>query len=333
MTQQLVRTPTGEEAMTQLGVTADLLTDEERRHLDENGFVVLENVLDQPTLEYVQQTLAEMSRRQHPETATDSELHELATLYIRINNRSIEQYAAELEMSEEAVNQRIAEMRADLETLETALAGDDIETIRKALMEGYRGSSIRAPDFMFDVFEFDPVFDLPLRTPRVLAAVTHVLGPEIHLKGIVCRWPRAGHGEQDLHRYPGGRAEQVMCVWLFDDMNLDNGPTRMVPGTHVLDHGPGHELNGDVRARHPREIKITGKAGSVLVFDDRIYHGGTTHNGGGPRRTLQSWFTRRDLFKGFLQLKRKEETLARLNPAQVWLLDLQEPPSANDAAD
>jgi hypothetical protein len=72
---------------------------------------------------------------------------------------------------------------------------------------------------------------------------------------------------------------------------------------------------------------ITGKAGSVLVFDDRIYHAGTNHNGGGPRRTLQSWFQKRSVGQGG-SLKRKEETLARLTPAQIWLLDLREPPAA-----
>jgi ectoine hydroxylase-related dioxygenase (phytanoyl-CoA dioxygenase family) len=170
-----------------------------------------------------------------------------------------------------------------------------------------------------------------VNTPRVLAAASHVLGTEIHLMVVACRWPRAGHGEQDLHRSNGRPAEEVVCVWLFDDMTLDNGPTRMVPGSHLLEHGPGQEVGGDLRAPHPREILITGRAGSVLVFHDRIYHGGTTHNGGGPRRTLQTVYTVRSSHESGVQLKRREETLARLTPAQVWLLDPAE--AAPAAAD
>lgn len=330
MTDESVSEMTAEEALAELGVTADMLTAEEGRQLDENGFVVLEGVLDAATLEGIQQGLAEISQRQHPATAPLSTLRELAELDMKGLRRQIETQGnwRTWEMSEEKISARMARMQAELEALERALAGDEVGALRDALLD-QRCSEVNTADFLWDVFESDPVFDVALNTPRVLAAASHVLGPEIHLSVIAFRWPRAGHGEQDMHRNPGPPADAVNCVWLFDDMTLDNGPTRMVPGSHLLDRGPGHELNGDLRAPHPREVLITGKAGSVVVFDDRIYHAGTNHNGGGPRRTMQSVFTARTGHRG-LRLKRKEETLARLTPAQIWLIDLEAAPT--DAA-
>jgi ectoine hydroxylase-related dioxygenase (phytanoyl-CoA dioxygenase family) len=80
----------------------------------------------------------------------------------------------------------------------------------------------------------------------------------------------------------------------------------------------------DPYAPHPREIKVTGKAGSVAVINGHIWHGGTRNESGAPRRVLHLAIGRRDLPQ---QLNEREhltpELQARANPSQKFLLDIE----------
>ena len=76
--------------------------------------------------------------------------------------------------------------------------------------------------------------------------------------------------------------------------------------------------------RYPREVKVTGKAGSVAVINGHIWHGGTRNESGAPRRVLHLAIGRRDLPQ---QLNEREhltpELQARTNPSQKFLLDIE----------
>ncbi len=47
-------------------------------------------------------------------------------------------------------------------------------------------------------------------------------------------------------------------------------------------------------SRHPDEVLAVASAGSVLVFNGHLWHGGTRNDGTGPRRALQCQFVARD---------------------------------------
>ena len=80
----------------------------------------------------------------------------------------------------------------------------------------------------------------------------------------------------------------------------------------------------DPMAPHPKEIKVTGKAGSVAVINGHIWHGGTLNESGAPRRVLHLAIGRRDLPQ---QLNEREhltpELHQRANPSQKYLLDIE----------
>ena len=80
----------------------------------------------------------------------------------------------------------------------------------------------------------------------------------------------------------------------------------------------------DPKAPHPKEIKVTGKAGSVAVINGSIWHGGTLNESGAPRRVLHLAIGRRDLPQ---QLNEREhltpELYERTNAAQRFLLDIE----------
>jgi ectoine hydroxylase-related dioxygenase (phytanoyl-CoA dioxygenase family) len=80
----------------------------------------------------------------------------------------------------------------------------------------------------------------------------------------------------------------------------------------------------DPTAPHPKEVRVTGRAGSVAVINGHIWHGGTRNESGAHRRVLHLAIGRRDLPQ---QLNEREhltpELLARSGPAQRYLLDIE----------
>jgi ectoine hydroxylase-related dioxygenase (phytanoyl-CoA dioxygenase family) len=139
--------------------------------------------------------------------------------------------------------------------------------------------------------------------------------------GTLCRAPQIGDGHQVLHR-----DGNPVCttLWLIDDMTSENGPTRIVPGTHRSSADPADELGGDAERTHPREIRLEGTAGQVVVFDGRLWHGGTARVGGGPRRVLIIQYMARQHVRDH-PVHVPPAALARYTPAQRWLLHLDDP--------
>ena len=86
-----------------------------------------------------------------------------------------------------------------------------------------------------NIFNKTAAFDRCLEIPEVLAASAYLLG-EIKVHGANLRDPVKGHGQQDLHvDVPKKFADDwwvVNAMLMLDDMTLDNGPTRVVPGSH-----------------------------------------------------------------------------------------------------
>ena len=70
----------------------------------------------------------------------------------------------------------------------------------------------------------------------------------------------------------------LMCVsmWALTDFTDANGATRYVPGSHKFDHGPDYSKEYETL---PAEMP----AGSVMIFDGSLWHGG------GANRTESDW--------------------------------------------
>jgi hypothetical protein len=147
----------------------------------------------------------------------------------------------------------------------------------------------RGADHLGDLLSKDPLFERCLTAPRVLGAVRALLGDRVRLHAMNSRSPRPGDGQQDLHTHLG------LCntLWLLDEMTLDNGPTRVVPGSHrrAEDDEPEREW----RLPYPGERLITAPAGSVLVLDPAVWHGGTANRLGTPRRVVTTAYSAPDL--------------------------------------
>jgi hypothetical protein len=196
-----------------------------------------------------------------------------------------------------------------------------------------------------NLFNKSAAFDRCLACGPTMAAAHYLLG-EIRVYSLNGRDPLKGQGQQPLHsdvpRVHAADWRVVNSMVMLDDMTPDNGPTRVVPGSHrwvpinVPDVNMAEVteikvtpedraiMPKDPTAPHPKEVRVTGRAGSVAVINGHIWHGGTRNESGARRRVLHLAIGRRDLPQ---QLNEREhltpELLARSGPAQRYLLDIE----------
>ena len=180
-------------------------------------------------------------------------------------------------------------------------------------------------DRLSDLVNKGEVFEIFYTHPAVLAAVAYVLDGDVKLSSLNSRAALPGQGHQGLHADWGtgvGPDGYQVCnsIWLLDDFTAENGATRVVPGTHRSGDVPAHAV-ADPLAPHPDEIQLLAPAGTVVVFNSHLWHGGTTNHSGQPRRAVHSYFTRRAQPQ---QLDQREylrhSTYERLSPAARWII-------------
>jgi ectoine hydroxylase-related dioxygenase (phytanoyl-CoA dioxygenase family) len=73
----------------------------------------------------------------------------------------------------------------------------------------------------------------------------------------------------------------VNFAWMITDFTVENGGTRLAPGSHLSGRTP----DGSVPHKTPT-VAGEGKAGSVLVFDGRMWHGTGRNLTSDPRIAL-----------------------------------------------
>lgn len=231
--------------------------------------------------------------------------------------------------------EEVAEMRAEVDRLQG--------------VEGqYGGHEVHiepgAPR-LSNLFNKSSVFDRCLACKPTMAAAHYLLG-EIRVFSLNARNPQKGQGQQPLHsdvpRVHPTDWRLVNSMVMLDDMTPENGPTRVVPGSHKwaplnvpdvnmaevtrIEVTPEERamMPADSVAPDPREIKLTGKAGSVAVINGHIWHGGTRNESGKPRRVLHLAIGRRDIPQQLNERAHLTPELARRStPAQQFLLDIE----------
>lgn len=175
------------------------------------------------------------------------------------------------------------------------------------------------------------IFGRLIADPRVLDLVTHVLGSRFKLSSFNARSANPHSAEaQPLHCDAGAIPDQEgfwICntIWLLDDFTLQNGATRIVPGSHRWSKLPQNSVP-DPAAPFPGEILITAPAGTVVVMNTHAWHGGTANCTPHPRRALHGFYCRFDKPQQQYQKRLlRPETQAALSPELRRLLALDDP--------
>ncbi|WP_374370685.1 phytanoyl-CoA dioxygenase family protein [Dongia sp.] len=200
-----------------------------------------------------------------------------------------------------------------------------------------------------NIFNKTAAYDRCLGIKPVLAAAHYLLG-EIKVHGANLREPMKGQGHQDLHvDVPKHFPEDwwvLNVIVTFDDMRLDNGPTRVIPGSHHWPPlnvaavnrfdwspkplSPAEEklIPTDLAAPYPGEVLVEAPKGSLIICNSSIWHGGTRNLSGDRRRVLHLTYTRRDLPQQLVQRQHlTQATYERLDDVQRYFLDIEPVPA------
>jgi len=203
-----------------------------------------------------------------------------------------------------------------------------------------------------NIFNKSPLFDPLLEIGPALAAAHYLLG-EIKVHGANIRDPVKGYGAQALHVDVPKKFRDdwwvVNAMILFDDMDLENGPTRVIPGSHlwapinvpVVNQGDWEpeplsaedqgRVPEDLNAPYPGEVHVTAPAGAAVILNSSGWHSGTKKTSDAPRRLVHLSYTRRDLPQQLTQIDYlTQELYERMSPEHRYLLDIE--PSNGEGA-
>ncbi|ONI73171.1 hypothetical protein ALI144C_45380 [Actinosynnema sp. ALI-1.44] len=200
-----------------------------------------------------------------------------------------------------------------------AHTADRMVTEITRLLEGSRqGGTLHLKGLLDQGGMFD---ELWLR-PALLAAVTHLLGPDFQVREMHYRAGKPGHGGQALHvdatdKAGPGTWRVCTAIVALTAFTSTNGATRVVPGSHMNHHfkaPSGHRP-------HPDEVLLTGPPGTCWLFNSHLWHSGTRNDSTEPRHAVLIAFHRRNSGPtlGFDPLP-SAETVRRLGNAAYLLL-------------
>ena len=152
-----------------------------------------------------------------------------------------------------------------------------------------------------------PAYAALVRHPKILACLQALWGPAIRFDTAKLNMKSAGFGaavewHQDWAFYPHTNDDLAAVGVMMDDMELENGPLMVIPGTHkgpVLDHHAEGRFCGAMDPAR-REVDFTaavpllGKAGSITIHHVRAVHGSAPNLSAKERRLLLLQFRAAD---------------------------------------
>jgi ectoine hydroxylase-related dioxygenase (phytanoyl-CoA dioxygenase family) len=163
------------------------------------------------------------------------------------------------------------------------------------------------------------LFDTCFLHPKVLAGANRIMGDDFGLSSITSRSAKPGEGHQAFHRdtqLPAG----LNALWLISDFTPNNGPTRLIPGSHLRHDNPGSIIT-DLNAHHPDEKKLIAPAGSLALIHAHLWHSGTRNNSDKPRHLISAFWLPRGHYQPEAQRTLTLQAHDRLSDAARFVID------------
>ena len=200
----------------------------------------------------------------------------------------------------------LAQLHTDLDTVVAAASGVtsnnevyDLEPTHSA--EAPRVRRIKHPHKVM------PSVQNLMHHPKLVAILQQLIGPGVRFQTSKLNMKAAGYGaavewHQDWAFYPHTNDDLLAVGVMLDDVDDDNGPMMVIPGSHkgpVLDHHAGGYFCGaidpvksemDLNAAVP----LTGPAGSLTFHHVRAIHGSALNRSDRSRNFLLYQFTAAD---------------------------------------
>ena len=127
--------------------------------------------------------------------------------------------------------------------------------------------------------------------PVLREMLPELLGKDYTLSSLTANIAAPGGEPMPLHSDQGYAPRSVPIrvvvntAWMLEDHAEENGGTRLVPGSHLWPELP--EDKPDVQS-----IAATGPAGTMVMFDGRLWHGTGANRSTRRRRLLLGYFCR-----------------------------------------
>ena len=145
---------------------------------------------------------------------------------------------------------------------------------------------------VWNILNRHPVFRDMVQSPVVLELLHTVVGWPALLGNISANIAEPGseggmwHQDQLFIPRPWPDEPQgINFAWLLDDFTSDNGVTEVVPGSH-------REKDIDPASLDSRAIPVVAPAGTLAIFESRLYHRTGCNRSKSPRAGLFGWYTR-----------------------------------------
>lgn len=221
-----------------------------------------------------------MSEVLNPEQKKHYEEHGYLVLERHLPEEVVDSIRAEIaRFEEEARSLTASNDRLDLEDTHTP----DTPRLRR----------IKLPHTISDV-----VRDL-MFSDHILAPARDLIGPDLRLHTTKLNMKSAGYGaavewHQDYAFYPHTNDDILAIGVIIDDMESENGPLMVYPGSHkgpVYDHHvdgvfAGAFLPETVGLNPVDAVELKGPAGSISIHHGRIVHGSSLNTSARSRRIL-----------------------------------------------
>jgi ectoine hydroxylase-related dioxygenase (phytanoyl-CoA dioxygenase family) len=121
---------------------------------------------------------------------------------------------------------------------------------------------------------------------RMTSILQSLLGPDVRLHNSKLNTKAPGGGaavewHQDWAFYPHTNDNLLAIAIMLNDVDMENGPLMVIPGSHkgdVLDHSTNGVFGGAIDPDDPafdinHAIPLTGSAGSMTIHHVRTLHG------------------------------------------------------------
>ena len=260
------------------------MTNDERRHLDEEGFVVVRDALAAADVHMLLDAVEELWRLEGDAAGSEN--------YVERGVRRLANLVAK-----GAIFRRLMLHPAALDAADLILGEND-----------YRLVMLNARDPL-------PA-DLAARDVRGVAPSSPFAGITALCDG------QPLHCDSDGCNPDSRGFRALTIIWALDRFDRASGAPRVVPRSHRIGRQP-EEVLADIYGAHPEEQIVEAEAGDAIVINAHAWHGGRNNHGSGTRRSLLAHYYRRDMpVTARRRPVFTPEQLAELTPAERALLDL-----------
>lgn len=142
---------------------------------------------------------------------------------------------------------------------------------------------------------YDEFFLTMATKPRVLALVEHFLGDYfiMMMQNGIINVPEVGddqnpgrwHRDLGYQHLTTSRPLGITALYCIDDFSEETGGTRVLPGSHKAEVFPSE----DYVRRH--QLSVEARAGSAIILDVMLYHGGGHNRSDRVRRGVNNIYT------------------------------------------